>query len=186
VADWSHIALAALLAAVLVFVASSVIHMVLQLHKGDYKKLANEDAVRDVLRAGAPAPGQYVLPHCSDAKEMANPEFVEKLRRGPNGVLFVRPSGEVKLPAFLGKWFGYTFVVGLLAGYVARASLPAGASFVAVFRVVGAASWLAYAWQSPSDSIWMGKPWSITFRAMVDGLIYALLTALAFAWLWPR
>ena len=38
-------------------------------------------------------------------------------------------------------------------------------------------AWLAYAWASPSDSIWKGKPWSVTARAMFDGLVYASLTA---------
>jgi hypothetical protein len=183
--DWSHLVLPAALAAILVFIASSVIHMVLQMHKADYRKLSNEDEVRGALRAGAPQPGQYVVPHCADPKQMSSPEFIAKLEEGANAVVFVRPNGTVKLGPFLGKWFAYTFVVGLLAGYVAMASLPAGAPYLSVFRVVGAASWLAYAWQAPSDSIWMGKPWSITLRAMADGLVYALLTAGTFAWLWP-
>ncbi len=55
-----------------------------------------------------------------------------------------------------------------------------------VFRVVAMSGWLAYSWQGPSDSIWKGKPWSSTFREMVDGLVYALITAGTFGWLWPR
>ena len=46
------------LSAVLVFVVSSIIHMVLRYHNSDYGRLPNEDAVRAALRAGSPAPRQ--------------------------------------------------------------------------------------------------------------------------------
>src|SRR5690606_10657104 len=99
--EWSELLLPALGASVLVFIASSVIHMVLQLHKAEYRKLANEDDVRAALRAGAPAPGQYLVPHCADPKEMGSPEFVRKLEEGVNAVVYVRPTGQVKLGQFL-------------------------------------------------------------------------------------
>ena len=38
-------------------------------------------------------------------------------------------------------------------------------------------------WQA---SIWMGRSWSTTLKGTFDGLIYALLTAGTFGWLWPR
>ena len=43
-----------LLSAVVVFVISSLIHMVFKWHASDYNALANEDAVRDAIRAGNP------------------------------------------------------------------------------------------------------------------------------------
>jgi hypothetical protein len=46
-----------LLSAVVVFIISSLIHMVIKWHAGDYNALANEDAVRAAIRAGNPAPG---------------------------------------------------------------------------------------------------------------------------------
>jgi hypothetical protein len=39
------------LSAVLVFITSSVIHMLLKYHASDYKLLPNEDAVRAAIRA---------------------------------------------------------------------------------------------------------------------------------------
>jgi hypothetical protein len=183
---WSALLLPALLAAVAVFVVSSLIHMVIRWHNRDYRKLPNEDDVRAAIRKGAPAPGQYVIPHCNSPKEQAAPEFVKKLSEGPVGFLYVRSNGAIKLGPFLGKWFVYTIVIGLLAGYVARATLAQGAAYLDVFRVVGACAWLAYAWQAPSDSIWKGKPWIVTFRELADGLVYAAVTAGVFGWLWPR
>ena len=38
------------LSAVLVFVVSSILHMVIPIHKGDYKKLPGEDQVLESMR----------------------------------------------------------------------------------------------------------------------------------------
>ena len=46
-----------LLSAVLVFVASSIIHMASPWHKSDYPKMPNEDGVMDALRPFAIPPG---------------------------------------------------------------------------------------------------------------------------------
>jgi hypothetical protein len=35
-------------------------------------------------------------------------------------------------------------------------------------------------------SIWYRRAWTITIKSTIDGLIYALLTAGTFGWLWPR
>ena len=51
-----------LLSAVFVFVASSLVHMVLQLHKNDYRKLPAEDELLDALRRTNTPPGQYMFP----------------------------------------------------------------------------------------------------------------------------
>ena len=183
---WSALLLPSLISAVLVFIASSLIHMVVKWHASEYRTLPNEDEVRAAIRKSSPTPGKYVMPFCKDSKEMGSAEMQKKYADGPNVVMFVRENGAVKLGPFLGKWFAYTLVVSLVAGYVGHATLAPGAEYLQVFQVVGAAAWLAYAWAIPSDSIWMGKPWSSTFVYMIDGLIYAALTAGAFAWLWPE
>jgi hypothetical protein len=183
---WSDLLLPAVISAVLVFIASSLIHMVIKWHAAEYGTFPNEDEVRAAIGRSRPKPGKYVMPFCKDGKEMASPQMQQKYEEGPNVVMFVRENGVVKLGPFLGKWFAYSLVVSLLAAYLARATVAPGAEYLQVFQVVGAAAWLAYAWAIPSDSIWMGKPWSSTFVYMIDGLIYAALTAGAFAWLWPK
>ena len=184
--SWSALLLPSLISAVLVFIASSLIHMVIKWHAAEYKTLPNEDEVRAVIRKSSPRPGKYVMPFCKEGKEMASPQMQQKFNEGPNVVMFVRENGMVKLGPFLGKWFAYTLVVSLVVGYVARATVAPGAEYLHVFQVVGAAAWLGYAWAIPSDSIWMGKPWASTFVYMIDGLIYAALTAGSYAWLWPK
>ena len=67
-----------LLSAVFVFVVSSIIHMVLPIHKGDFKKLSGEDEVLQVMRAQGLAPGSYMFPCPGSMEEMGTPEMMEK------------------------------------------------------------------------------------------------------------
>ena len=69
--------------AVFIFIASSLIHMVFKWHNSDYRKLANEDDVRAALRATSPGPGQYIVPHCADMKDMAAEAMQKKFIEGP-------------------------------------------------------------------------------------------------------
>jgi hypothetical protein len=32
----------------------------------------------------------------------------------------------------------------------------------------------------------MGKPWSVAWKEVFDGLLYGCVTAGTFGWLWPR
>ncbi len=184
--DWQQLLLPALLATALVFVASSIIHTVIQWHAPDHRKFANEDEVRAAIRSANPTPGEYVIPHCKGGKDMADPAMQKKFEQGPIGLVYLRPNGPTKLGPFLGAWIVYVFVLSLVVGYVGASALPRGSEYLKVFQVIGATAWLAYAAGGASDSIWKGKPWISTVRGLVDGLVYAALTAGAFAWLWPR
>jgi hypothetical protein len=174
------------LSAVLIFAASSVIHMVLKYHNSEYWKLSNEDAVRAAVRAGSPAPGQYAMPHCADMKEMGSPEMQQKFVEGPIAFVTVRPSGPPKMGAMLGMWFAYVLAVCLIAAYVGNKSLGEGASFFQVARVVGALSFLSYAGGSVQYGIWMGKPWSSVAKDILDAIIYAVIAGSVFGCFWPR
>ena len=174
------------LSAVLVFAASSLIHMVFKWHNSDYRKLANEDEVRAAVRSGNPTPGQYMFPHCIDPKEMKKPEVLQKLREGPNGMLMLMRPGEPNMGRPLALWFLLSLIVATIAGYLASRTVPFGASFLAVARVVSLVTFLAYATGGVSNAIWMGKPWNSAAKEALDAFIYGLVTAAAFGWLWPR
>src|SRR5437763_14975594 len=73
-----------LLSAVIVFVASSVMHMLLPYHHGDYRQLPDEDNVRAALRAVGLTRGLYIFPFCSH-KDMKSPAMQEKYKEGPVG-----------------------------------------------------------------------------------------------------
>jgi hypothetical protein len=184
--ELSSLLLPILLSAVLVFIVSSVLHMALKYHHAGLKRFANEDEVAAAMRKGQSGPGVYHIPFCIDHKQLATPEYQKKFEEGPVGLITLRPTGKMSLGPFLVRWFLYSIVVSFLAAYLAQATLSSGASYLAVFRVVGVSAWLAYAWQAPANAIWKGTPWSATVVELFDGLIYALVTAGCFAWLWPR
>ncbi len=175
-----------LLSAVGVFIMSSIIHMATPWHKKDYLQLPNEDKVMDTLRPMAIPPGDYMVPRPSSMKEMSSPEFIEKRKKGPVMMMTVWPAGPPSMSSNLIQWFVYSIIVGIFSAYIAGRALPAGAAFAGVMRFAGAAAFLSYSIALWQLSIWWKRPWSTTFRATVDGLIYALLTGAIFGWLWPQ
>jgi hypothetical protein len=174
------------LSAVLVFIASSIIHMVLKYHNKDYTRLPNEDAVRAAIRAGNPPPAQYIIPYCSDMKDAEKPEMQQKYAEGPVAVLNVMRPGRPNMGKYMGQWFLFILVVSFFIAYVAAHALPAGAQYLHVFRIVGAVGFLAYGMGQITAAIWWGKPWSVAMKDLLDGLIYGLVTGGTFGWLWPR
>ena len=173
------------LSAVLVFIVSSIIHMVLPIHRNDYKKLPNEDAVLAALHAAGVPKGDYMFPRPASMKDSGSPEMKAKFERGPVGVMSVFSLGPPQWGKGLVMWFLYSLLISLFAGYLAGRTLAPGSAYLAVFRVVGAASFLAYGIGQLPDSIWRGQAWGTTLKHCADGLVYALVTAGTFGWLWP-
>lgn len=174
-----------LLSAVIVFVASSIMHMVLPYHRSDYGQLPDEDKVLAALRGVGAKPGFYVFPYCTH-KDMKSPALIEKQKQGPVGFMTVIPSGPPAMPKFLGQWFGFCLIIGFFVAYLAAHTVAFGANYRAVFRVVGTAAFLAYGLGNLSNGIWKGQPWSVTIKEVFDGLVFGLLTGGTFGWLWPR
>jgi hypothetical protein len=175
-----------LLSAVIVFVVSSIIHMALPWHKNDYSRVPNENQLMDAVRPLAIPPGDYMVPRASSMQELKTPEFAEKLRKGPVLMLTVMPNGPFTMGRNLALWFLYSLVVGLFAAYIASRALGAGTDYLRVFQLIGATAFIGYSAALWQMSIWYRRSWTITLKATVDGLIYALLTAGTFGWLWPR
>jgi hypothetical protein len=174
-----------LLAAVIVFLASSILHMVLPYHRSDYQRLPDEDKLTAALRAAGLTRGLYIFPYCTH-KEMKSPAMIEKYKQGPVGMLTVFPSGPPAMPKFLAMWFAYCLVIGLFVACLTGSTVAPGAPYLAVFRVAGTAAFLGYGVGQLVNSIWTGQPWSVTIKHVIDGLLYSLLTAGTFGWLWPR
>lgn len=174
-----------LLSAIIVFIASSIVHMLLPYHRSDYQRLPDEDKVLGTLRPIGLKRGLYIFPFCTH-KEMRTPAAIEKYNQGPVGMLTVFPSGPPVMPKFLGMWFVYCLVIGFFVAYLTGHTVAPGMPYLAVFRVAGTAAFLAYGLAHFSNSIWAGQPWSVTIKHVIDGLVYGLLTAGTFGWLWPR
>jgi hypothetical protein len=175
-----------LVATVLVFVASSLVWMVLPHHKSDARRLPDEASALAALGKQDLAPGLYRFPWANSMAEMKDPAFVEKLKKGPVGLLTVRPSGPISMGRAMGLWVLYLVLVGIVVAYVTGRVLGPGTPYLAVFRVAGTVAFLTYSGALLPAAIWWGKPLSVTVKEILDGLLYGLLTAGAFGWLWPR
>ncbi len=175
-----------LVSAVLVFVWSSVVHMVLAYHRSDYAKLPNEEALLEAMRGAGVGPGNYSFPHCASPAEMSAPATVEKYNKGPVGLVNVLPSGAPAMGKMLALWFAFSVVVGVFVAYLTGRALGPGTPYLSVFRFAGTVAFLAYACTHATDPIWKGERWGNALKYMVDGLVYGLLTAGAFGWLWPK
>ena len=174
-----------LLSAVMVFVVSSIIHMLLPYHRTDFGKVPSEDEVMAALRKFNIPPGDYIIPCAGSPKVMRSPEFIEKSTKGPVAFLTVIKSGPPALGGSLVQWFIYSVVVGIFAAYIAGRALGPDAEYLAVFRLAGCTAFAGYALALLQNSIWYKRNWSATLKSMFDGLLYALVTAGTFGWLWP-
>lgn len=175
-----------LVSAVIVFIASSIIHMGPFWHRGDYPKAPNEDRLRDAVRPLGIPPGEYMVPRASSSKDMQAPEFQEKLKQGPVLMLTVLPNGTFSMASNLIQWFLYCLVVSFFAAYVASRALSGGTDYLRVFQLVGATAFIGYTLALWQMSIWYKRSVSLSVKSTVDGLIYGLLTAGTFGWLWPH
>ncbi len=174
-----------LLSAVVVFVVSSIIHMFLPWHKGEYPKLSNEDKFMDAVRPLDIQPGDYMVPRAGSMEDMKSAAYNEKLKKGPVMILTVLPNGNAGMAPNLIQWFIYSLIISLFAAYVTGRALTAESSYLQVFRFVSVTAFLGYAGALWQMSIWFKRSWMTTVKATVDGFVYALFTAGVFGWLWP-
>jgi hypothetical protein len=160
--------------------------MLLPVHKSDYRKLPSEDDVMEALRRFSIPPGDYLLPCAGSMKEVSSPGFVEKMKKGPVAVMTVRPSGPPTMVKQLAMWFVYCVVVGVFAAYITGRALGREVHYLQVFRFAGATAFIGYSLALWQNTIWYNRDWRSTLKSTIDGLIYGLLTAGTFGWLWPR
>jgi len=173
------------LSAVIVFAASSIMHVVLKYHQSDCHQIPDEDKFLALLCPANLKRGLYVFPYFLP-KDMKSPAAIEKYKQGPVGFMTIMPSGPPAVPKFMVQWFFYCLLIGFFVACLTAHTVPPGANYRAVFRVAGTAAFLGYGLSHLSDGIWKGQPWSMTIKEVIDGLVYGLLTAGTFGWLWPR
>ncbi len=178
--------LAIVLSSVLVWIASAIIWMALPHHRTDYQKLPDEEAARQALNGQGVAPGQYDIPHCTSMKKMESPEIKQKFEQGPVAMITILRNETPPMPKNLALTILFYLVVSTIVAYVASRALAPGADYLAVFQLTGTVAWLAYGFAIIPDAIWFGRTWSSVFKTIADALVYGLLTAGVFGWLWPN
>ena len=174
-----------LVAAIAVFVASSLVHMVFRWHQSDFRRIGNEDAVRAALREGGSAPGQYMTPWCEGMKAAQEEPMQAKFREGPIATITLMKTGKPQMGPMLLRWFVFNLVLAAAVGAIVFQVYGAGGDPRYAGHLAGLITLLAYGAGSPQQSIWMGKPWSTTAKDLLDALIYGAVTAFVFMWLWP-
>jgi hypothetical protein len=178
--------LAIIVSAVIVFLVSWIVHMFLPHHRGDYDRLPQEDALLDTLRSMNLPTGQYLAPFANTMAQMKQPEYLEKRKRGPALFLTLEAGSDPGMGKPLAQWFVYLLVISLLVAYISSMSIAAGAPYLTVFRFAAPIAFMAYSVGQPQQSIWHKQKWRATANYIFDGLLYALVTAAVFGWLWPR
>lgn len=176
-----------LVAAVLVFLASSVLHTLLPYHRTDFGPVPDEDGLMQAMRDLDVPPGDRVIPYAGDPAVLKSEAYREKARKGPVVFMTVFPPGDpFAMGAQLTRWFLYAVVVGVFAAYATGRALGPGAAYLDVFRLAGVTAFAGYSLAHAQRSIWYRQGWGTTLKNMFDGLVYGLLTAGAFGWLWPQ
>lgn len=175
------------LAAALVFFASFLIHMVLGYHKADLRKLPDrqeDELLAAISRLNLP-PADYGIPHPGSHERMKDPAFIAKMSKGPLVLMNVSPGAAPSLGKSLGMWFAFVLLVTFFSAYITTRAVAAGTSYLSVFRFIGTTAFMGYALGQIPESIWYRRSWTRTCISVFDSLIYALLTAGVFGWLWP-
>jgi hypothetical protein len=182
----SELWLPILLAAVLVFVVSFVVHMVLPYHKGDFATVPRETDVMSALRSFSIPPGDYMMPRPRSMQDMKSAEFQAKSTQGPVLTMTVMPPGHNFMGSALVKWFVYCVVVSIFAAYLCSRALRPGAPYLEVSRFASTTAFVGYGLALWQNSIWYRRKWSTTVKANIDAVLYGFVTGGALGWLWPR
>lgn len=169
-----------LLSAVFVWIASFLTHMVLPHHKGEWKGLPDEAKAADAM-AGVGA-GRYMIPY-GDMKDFKTPEFEEKMKRGPNGIVVIWP-GPVNMGQNLVLTLLFYVLVGVIIAFLGSKALTGAEAYMDRFTFVAVAAFAAHGLGWMSYFIWYRIGSFVP--NLFDAILYALVTAGTFAWLWPK
>lgn len=176
------------LAAVAVFITSSVLHMVFTHHNSDHNQVPDEDGVMGALRPFNLAPGDYAMPSTGgDHKATKTEMFQRKLDQGPLVIMTVMPKGSFTdmMGKTLGVWFLFLLLVSFMVAYATELAMGPGAEYMEVFRFSGTVAFGFYALGGWPQSIWYKASWVTTLKNTADAFLYGLMTAGVFGWLWP-
>ena len=173
-----------IIASVAVFIWSFLAWMVFGHHKGDVKRLENEDGALDLVRGVAP--GDYLVPTWSglDLKDPAvKAAFTEKYAKGPWAL--VRVIAKPNFAKNLVLTYLTFLVICAVVGYLLSATLVPGTEYLRVFRIAGVAALLGFTFGGLSNDVFFGKPARFVLTDLFDSVCYTLITAGIFAAMWP-
>jgi len=180
----AHLWIPIVLSGVIVFFVSALFWMVMPHHVMEWGKLPSEAGVLAALRAHPAPPGLYSVPGVTSPADRKTPAWRAELERGPTAMITLRPAGMGNMGALMMKSLASNILISFFCAYVASHAVPADASYLMVFRIVGTLGFMSYSFASITDSIWFGRPWSSFFKQAFDALVYGCLMGGVFGWLW--
>lgn len=181
-----RIVIAGVVGGLIVFVWSFVAHMVLPLGEIGFDSLPNDEPVVSALQASVPESGLYFFPgfpNHRDATAEEEAAFMERVRRGPWGLVVYNAEGaEAMSPGqLLNEFLTGTiaaliaaWVLGLVGGGYGRRAL-----LVAMLGLFGFASIMLSYWN------WYGFPTDYVLANGVTEVVGWLLAGLAMAKIVP-
>lgn len=182
----ASLALPILVAAVAVFVLSSIIHMAMPWHKSDYGNVPDDDAFMNAVRPLNIPPGDYTVPNPRLPGGGRNPEFMPKWSAGPSVNMTVMPPGPMSMGRYMGQWFAFTLLVSAITGWVTGTIVEPGEHHKAVLHYAAILTFLSYSLGAWPLSIWYHRKWSTALKGAFDAVLYGVTTGLVFAWMWPK
>jgi hypothetical protein len=173
-----------LLSAMAVFILSAASHMVLPWRKGEWRRITDFETLQAALRGLAP--GSYSFPAAPEPREQMKPEWQERWARGPSGWITISPHRPIAMGKNMGLSFLVFVAVGVVAAYVSWHAVGRSAHYRAVFRIVGTVATMSLGLGSIFQSIWYDRPWRAYLSDVLDAVLFGLVMAGLFGWLWPR
>ncbi|HZW07400.1 MAG TPA: hypothetical protein VFF65_09765 [Phycisphaerales bacterium] len=173
-----------------VWIASAVAWMAVGHHKKDRDPVpgGREQELMDAITRMSIPPGNYGFPDFCQHDKLPRKERMAAMKalydRRPMGLL--RVWGEMNMGVNMLLTFVFYLVTSAVIGYLAWATLPQGAPFAKVFQVIATAGILAYCFASFPGDLWFQKKRRAMAMDWIDGIVFGLITAAVFAWLWPR
>ena len=173
-----------LLAGIAAFFVQAMMWMVLPHHKSDFAPIPDEDSFLRQLRSWSPERGMYFFPRAQSPTHAKDPDAQAALAAGPFGYLTIK-QGRENMGTAMAMGFVHNLAISYLVAYMAAIALPAAAPYVDVLRFTATGFALAFAGSVFTRSIWMGHPWSATWKDVFDAVVIAVICGGIFAWLWP-
>lgn len=162
------------------FFASFLSWMVLQLHKQDWVKLANEEKLMETVREGDVSPGSYMFPACGSSEEMKSEEFARKMAAGPRGIMTV--FGPFSMGRNLSLTFIYFLVASFCLAYLTTLAIKPGADSMTVFRFVSTAGFLTFFSAIVPHAVWFKCR---IVGHLIESIAFAAIIGAIFAAMWP-
>lgn len=175
--------LAGILAGLVAFVWSAVVHMnPVTAPMGLSMLNAKEPAMLAAIKANAPDPGLYFYPGMDMSKTMSKEEeaaWTAKFKAGPSGLLLVQPPGQEPMPPrMLIVEFVSTVLCGIIAACIVASSVGSFGCRVMKVASLGLFTWLAI---SVSQWNWYSFPFAFIAVDAIDQTIGWLLGGLVLA-----